>query len=80
MKAGDFTNLASDYSQHRPDYCFSVLKALYGLLEKTPEEIEATVFPEGSSNAAVRKFLNDPLNEIEWGIKQMTDWFKKEEN
>ena len=31
--AGDFTGLASDYSQHRPDYCPSVLNALIGLLE-----------------------------------------------
>lgn len=34
LKAGDFTGLASDYSQHRPDYCPSVLSALLGLLEK----------------------------------------------
>ena len=45
--------------------------------EKTPEEIEATVFPEGSSNAAVRTFLNDPLNEIKWGTKQMTNWLQE---
>lgn len=40
LKAGDFTGLASDYSQHRPDYCPSVLKALLGLLDKSLAEID----------------------------------------
>ena len=39
-KAGDFTGLATDYSQHRPDYCPSVLKALLGLLDKPKVEID----------------------------------------
>lgn len=39
LRAGDFTGLASDYSQHRPDYCPSVLKALLGLLGKPVEAI-----------------------------------------
>jgi SAM-dependent methyltransferase len=34
LKAGDFTGLATDYSQHRPDYCPSLLKALLGMLGK----------------------------------------------
>lgn len=34
LKAGDFTGLANDYSQHRPDYSRSVLNALLGLLDK----------------------------------------------
>ena len=34
MKAGDFTGLAEDYSQNRPDYCASALNALLGLLDK----------------------------------------------
>lgn len=40
LKAGDFTGLAEDYSQHRPDYCPSVLKALLGLLNKPITEID----------------------------------------
>lgn len=40
LKAGDFTGLASDYSQHRPDYCPSVLKALLGLLDKPVEVVD----------------------------------------
>lgn len=34
LKSGDFTGLAQAYSQHRPDYCLSVLNALLGLLQK----------------------------------------------
>ena len=40
LKAGDFTGLAKDYSQHRPDYCPSVLNALLGLLEKPVTEVD----------------------------------------
>jgi SAM-dependent methyltransferase len=40
IQAGDFTGLAGDYSQHRPDYCPSVLNALLGLLEKTVQELD----------------------------------------
>lgn len=40
LKAGDFTGLASDYSQHRPDYCTSVLNGLLGLLNKPVREID----------------------------------------
>ncbi len=40
LKAGDFTGLARDYSQHRPDYCPSVLKALLGLLGKPTAEVD----------------------------------------
>lgn len=40
LKAGDFTGLANDYSQHRPDYCPSVLKALLGLLGKPAAEVD----------------------------------------
>lgn len=40
LRAGDFTGLAKDYSQHRPDYCPSVLKALLGLLGKPTAEID----------------------------------------
>jgi len=32
-KSGDFTGLAADYSQHRPDYCPSVLNGLLGLIK-----------------------------------------------
>jgi SAM-dependent methyltransferase len=40
LKAGDFTGLAKDYSQHRPDYCPSVLNALLGLLGKPTSEVD----------------------------------------
>ena len=40
LKAGDFTGLAKDYSQHRSDYCPSVLNALLGLLQKPTVEVD----------------------------------------
>jgi SAM-dependent methyltransferase len=40
MKAGDFTGLATDYSQHRPDYCPSVLDALLGMLNKPAADVD----------------------------------------
>jgi ubiquinone/menaquinone biosynthesis C-methylase UbiE len=40
LKAGDFTGLASDYSQHRPDYSHSVLEGLLGLLGKPVSEVD----------------------------------------
>lgn len=40
LKAGDFTGLAKDYSQNRPDYSPSVLKALLALLDKPLSEID----------------------------------------
>jgi SAM-dependent methyltransferase len=40
LKAGDFTGLADDYSQHRPDYCPSVLNALLGLLNKPVTDVD----------------------------------------
>jgi ubiquinone/menaquinone biosynthesis C-methylase UbiE len=40
LQAGDFTGLAKDYSQHRPDYCNSVLHGLIGLLKKPLSEID----------------------------------------
>lgn len=40
LKAGDFTGLAEDYSQHRPDYCPSVLAGLLGLLCKPKSDVD----------------------------------------
>lgn len=40
LTAGDFTGLAKDYSQSRPDYCPSVLNALLGLLPKPAAELD----------------------------------------
>ena len=40
LGAGDFTGLAADYSQHRPDYCPSVLNGMLGLLKMPKEEID----------------------------------------
>lgn len=40
LKAGDFTGLAKDYSEHRPDYCPSILKALLGLLSTPSAEVD----------------------------------------
>ena len=39
-KAGDFTGLATDYSNSRPDYCPSVLKALAGLLDRDIKSVD----------------------------------------
>lgn len=39
-KAGDFTGLARDYSQHRPDYSVSVLKAIFALIGKLKSEVD----------------------------------------
>ncbi len=38
--AGDFSGLASAYSQNRPNYCSSVLDCLLGLLNKPKSEID----------------------------------------
>ena len=38
--SGDFTGLAKNYSQNRPNYCSSVLKGLLGLVEKPNAEID----------------------------------------
>lgn len=40
LKAGEFTGLAKDYSQSRPDYAFSVARALFGLLGRPANEID----------------------------------------
>ncbi len=40
VKSGDYTGLAKDYSQHRPDYSPSVLDALLGLLHKPAADID----------------------------------------
>lgn len=40
MKSGDYTELAKEYSLHRPDYCPSVLHALLGLLDKPVAHID----------------------------------------
>lgn len=40
FKAGDFTGLAKDYMQFRPDYSHSVLTALIGLLSKNVSNID----------------------------------------
>jgi len=40
LKAGDFTGLARDYSQNRPDYAPPVLRALVGLLDRPVAEID----------------------------------------
>ncbi len=39
-KSGDFSDLANDYSQHRPNYASSVLNALFGLLKKPKNELD----------------------------------------
>ena len=41
MKHGDFTGLAEDYTHYRPDYAPAVLRAILGIVEKPPSEIEA---------------------------------------
>lgn len=39
-EAGNFTGLARDYSQYRPDYSPSVLRGLLGLLNKAVQDID----------------------------------------
>ena len=39
LKSGDFTGLASDYSQHHPDYCSAVLNTMIGLINKSISEL-----------------------------------------
>ena len=39
-RSGDFTDLAENYSKHRPDYCPSVLDALLGLQRKPTPDID----------------------------------------
>jgi len=40
LKSGDFTGLATDYSNSRPDYCPSILKGLFGLIDKSNSDID----------------------------------------
>lgn len=40
IRPGDFSALAADYSQHRPDYCPSVLTALLGLLDRPASKVD----------------------------------------
>lgn len=40
LKAGEFTGLAKDYSQNRPDYAVSVARALFGLLGRPASELD----------------------------------------
>jgi SAM-dependent methyltransferase len=40
LKSGDYTELASEYSRHRPDYSPSVLDALLGLLNKPVVDVD----------------------------------------
>ena len=39
-KKGDFSGLAKDYSNNEPNYSFSVLKALFGLLDKKNQNVD----------------------------------------
>lgn len=48
LDAGDFTALALDYSQNRPDYCPSVLRGLVGLLEKEIKDVDFVDFGAGT--------------------------------
>lgn len=40
IQRSDFTGLADDYSANRPDYCESVLDAIFGLLRRPAGEID----------------------------------------
>jgi len=40
FKSGDFTGLAEDYSNYRPDYCPSVLNGLLGLFEQDKNDLD----------------------------------------
>ena len=39
-RAGDFTGLAKNYSENRPDYCRTVLKGLLGLFDKPINNVD----------------------------------------
>jgi SAM-dependent methyltransferase len=41
MKHGDFTGLAADYSDYRPDYAPAVLRSVLGIVGKPVHEIDA---------------------------------------
>lgn len=41
MKHGDFTGLAEDYTNYRPDYAPAVLRAILGIVGKPTTEIDA---------------------------------------
>ena len=40
IQSGDFTGLAQEYSQNRPDYSESVLRCILGLIDKPIKEID----------------------------------------
>ena len=46
-------------------------------VEMTPEERESTIFPEGSSNAVIKKWVENPLNEIKYGYQQLLNFTKQ---
>jgi ubiquinone/menaquinone biosynthesis C-methylase UbiE len=48
LRSGDFTGLAEDYSQSRPDYSPSVLAALVGLLESPFADIDVADIGAGT--------------------------------
>jgi len=64
LKAGDFTGLAKDYSQHRPDYCPSVLDALLGMLDKPVNEVDFA--DVGAGTGIWTRMVNDK------GVKSAT--------
>ena len=39
-RAGDFTGLAKNYSENRPDYCRTVLKGLLGLFDQPINDVD----------------------------------------
>lgn len=41
MKHGDFTGLAADYSDYRPDYAPTILRAILGIIDKPVNKIDA---------------------------------------
>ena len=48
LKAGEFTGLASFYSENRPDYCRTVLNSLLGMFEQNRSDISVVDIGAGT--------------------------------
>jgi ubiquinone/menaquinone biosynthesis C-methylase UbiE len=80
-KAGDFTGLAEDYSNNRPDYSPSVLNALLGMLDKPTSNTDFADIGAGTgiwtrmvASAGVKSIVavepNDDMRSIGQGASQ----------
>lgn len=70
LKAGDFTGLAKDYSEHRPDYCPSVLKALLGLISEPASDVDFV--DVGAGTGIWSRMVFDAVLKVSRRLNQMT--------